>query len=81
MVKVGIWGSLSSATGGQKEVEVEAANIRQLLTKLEEAYPGLQPAMARGISVSIDGKIYRDDWFQKIPEGAEVYVLPRQAGG
>jgi len=81
MVKVGVWGSLSAATGGLKEVEVEATNVRQLLTRLEEAYPGMQPAIARGISVSINGKIYRDDWFQKIPEGAEVYVLPRQSGG
>ena len=81
MVEVGIWGSLKAATGGKDKVQVEAANIRQLLTKLGEDYPGLKPQLYRGVSVSIDGKIFRDAWFQPIPPGSEVVILPRLAGG
>ncbi|HEY8014783.1 MAG: MoaD/ThiS family protein [Dongiales bacterium] len=81
MVDVVLWGSLKSAAGGKTKIEVEAANIRQLLTRLGEAYPALKPQLERGVSVSIDGRIYRDAWFQPIPPGGEVYILPRLAGG
>jgi sulfur-carrier protein len=81
MVQVVLWGSLKSATGGATKVEVEAANIRELLSRLGEKHPGLKPQLDRGVSVSIDGKIYRDAWFQPIPPGSEVFILPRLAGG
>ena len=81
MVDVVLWGSLKSAAGGKTKIEVEAANIRQLLTRLGEAYPALKPQLERGVSVSIDGRMYRDVWFQAIPPGGEVYILPRLAGG
>ena len=51
------------------------------LARLGEDYPGLKPQLDRGVSVSIDGKIYRDAWFQPIPPGSEVFLLPRLAGG
>jgi molybdopterin converting factor small subunit len=81
MVKVVLWGSLKTFTGGEESVEVEAANVRELLTRLGDAYPGLKPQIDRGLSVSIDGKIYRDAWFQPISPTSEVYLLPRLAGG
>ena len=81
MVDVVLWGSLKSAAGGKTALEIEASNIRQLLTRLGEACPGLKPQLDRGVSVSIDGRIYRDAWFQPIPAGGEVYILPRLAGG
>ncbi len=49
--------------------------------KLEAEYPGLKPHIERGIAVSINGRIFRDSWGEKIPENAEVYLLPRIAGG
>lgn len=81
MVKVGLWGSLTTHTGGASHVEVQARNVRQMLTELEKAYPGLKPHLDRGVAVSINGQIYRDAWFQAIPEGAEVFLLPKLAGG
>ncbi len=81
MVAVGLWGSLTQHTGGASQVEVPARNIRELLTQLEVAYPGLKPHLDRGVAVSINGQIYRDAWFQLIPEGAEVFLLPKLAGG
>ena len=60
---------------------MQAKTIRELFRKLEEAYPGMAPHIARGVAVSIDGRIYRDDWGRELPEGAEIYLLPRIQGG
>ena len=81
MVQVVLWGSLKSAAAGQAEVEIEAGTIRELLTRLGEAYPRLKPQLDRGVSVSIDGQIYTNDWFQPIQPDSEVCLLPRLAGG
>ena len=81
MVKVAIWGSLRDATEGAAEVEIEAANLRQLLDGLAEQYPAMRPQIGRGVSVSIDGLIYNDSWFQKIAPDSEVVLLPRIVGG
>jgi molybdopterin synthase sulfur carrier subunit len=81
MVNVVLWGSLRSAAGGTSAVDVEARDIRELFSKLEELHPGLKPHVDRGIAVSINGRIFRDSWFESIPEDAEVYLLPRIAGG
>ena len=81
MVEVALWGALSAATGGKKTVDIEAKDIRELFRKLAERYPGLEPYIERGIAVSIDGVIYRDTWSKELPKDAEIYLLPRIAGG
>ncbi len=81
MVRVAIWGSLRAATGGCAEVEVEAANLRELLDRLAEAYPGIRPQIDRGVSVVIDGLVYNDSWFTPVRPDSEVVLLPRIVGG
>ena len=81
MVKVTVWGSLQNATENQAEVEVEAKNIRELLARLAEQYPGLKPQIDRGVSVSIDGQIYSKSLIAEIKPDSEVVLLPRLAGG
>ena len=80
-VQVSLNGALRSGAGGADSVDIEAATIRELLTKLVERYPDMQDHLDRGIAVAIDGVIYRDDWTQKIPRGAEVFLMPRIEGG
>ncbi len=81
MVKVVLWGSLKALTGGETTCGVEASTIREMLDALAARHPKLGPVLARGVAVSIDGRIYRDDWFQPIGPDSEVYVLPRMVGG
>ncbi len=81
MVQVQIWGSLKAMTGGEGELQVEAKNIREMLDRLAEAYPRLKPQLARGVSVSVDGKIYRDAWFTPLKPDSEIVLLPRLSGG
>ncbi|WP_299379179.1 MoaD/ThiS family protein [uncultured Kiloniella sp.] len=82
MVQVTLSGTIQQAAGGISELEIEAKNIRQLLNALETKCPELKPELDKsGIAVAINGTIYRDDWFQPIPEDSEVFLIPRLAGG
>ena len=81
MVKIVVWSSLKAHTGGKATVEIEADNVRDLLARLGETYPGLQPQLKRGVSVSVDGIIYRDGWLQPVKPDSEVVLLPRMVGG
>ena len=65
----------------QKTIAVEATTIRELLRKLEEKYPGLREPIKNQVAVAVDGVIYRNDWSQAIPDGAEVLLMRRLAGG
>ncbi|MGO4917289.1 MoaD/ThiS family protein [Pseudogemmobacter sp. W21_MBD1_M6] len=81
MVKVTIWGSLRSATDGQGEVDVDASNFKELLDRLATQYPGLKPQIERGVSLALDGKIYREAWFTEIGPESEVVLMPYMTGG
>ncbi len=81
MVKVLLWGSLRAHTDGQAEVELEAKSFKEVLDKLAEAYPGLRPQIERGVSMAIDGRIYREAWFTEIRPDSEVVVMPYMTGG
>ena len=81
MVNVKLWGSLRNLTDGQEVVEVEASNFKELLDELEKTYPALGPQIKRGVSISLDGIIYRDAWFARIDDKSEVVLLPYMVGG
>ncbi len=81
MPEVHLWGELRPVAGGAAAVHIEAGTIRELFRKLEEQYPLSLPFIEQGIAVSIDGVIYQDDWSKPIPADAEIYLLPRIAGG
>ena len=81
MAHVTLWGSIKPLAGGAGELDVDAKNIRELLTRLGERHPGLQPTLDRGVSISIDGMIYNDAWFHPLDTDSDVYILPRLEGG
>ena len=81
MVRVTLGGTLKNAAGGQSEFDVEADNIRQILNQLSKQAPQLKPVLDKGVAVAIDGRIYRDAWFEPVPPDSEVFILPRLAGG
>lgn len=80
-MRVDLNGALRSGAGGAASIDIEAATIKELFTKLLERYPDMQDHFDRGIAVAIDGVIFRDDYTQKIPKGAEVFLMPRIDGG
>ena len=80
-VSVELYGSLRRHAGGAASVSVEAATIRDLLAALAEAHPALKPHLDKGVSISIDGKIYTEALFQPVTPASEIVLLPRIAGG
>ena len=81
MVEVTLWAGLVPLADDQKTVTVEAETIRELLRKMGERYPALSGPIKDQVAVVIDGVVYRNDWSQRIPEGAEVFLMRRLAGG
>ncbi len=81
MVTVTLWGSLRSATGGLKDVEVEARNTGEMLKALAKKYPALESVIEGGVSVAIDGLIYKEAWFTPIKPDSEVVLMPYMKGG
>ncbi len=60
---------------------MQAETIAQMMEYLAEKFPNLRDVLQTDVAVSIDGQIFRDDWTQTIPSGAEVYLIPRIEGG
>ena len=75
MPEVELFAGLRDAVEGAKSVQVEGTTIRELLQNIAREYPSLHKRIEQGVAVAIDGDIYRDDWDQPIPEGAEVVLL------
>ncbi|MEC7990330.1 MAG: MoaD/ThiS family protein, partial [Pseudomonadota bacterium] len=66
---------------GPESIEVGAESVAELMQALLLRYPDLQEYLDRGVAVSINGQIFRDDWTVAIPNDAEVYLIPRIEGG
>jgi len=81
MIEVQLGATLKAKAGGRASFPIEAATIKQLLDRLGESYPELAPILEKGVAVAIDGQLYQKQLFQPIPDGAEVFLLPRVAGG
>ncbi len=81
MIRVHFGSALRDLTGGEAEIEVEAENVRRLIRKLDERFPGMGERLAEGTSVSINGEIVPDAVYEDLPEDAEVHFLPTLAGG
>ncbi len=81
MVKVTVWGSLRSFTDGQAVVEVQADTFKSVLDALAKDYPGLIPQIEAGVSLAIDGRIYKDSWFTPVTPDSEVVLMPLMQGG
>jgi len=81
MPRVVLVGNLAQLTGGVAEFQLSATSVKQLFQQLAELHPGLEPHLAEGVAVAIDGQIYQDALFQPIGPDSEVFLLPQIAGG
>jgi hypothetical protein len=80
MAHVVIPDHLLSHTGGVREMDIPAANFRELLLKLEERFPGTEEVFAKS-GVAIDGFIQQDAYLEPLSEDTEVFFMLRIEGG
>ena len=77
-------------TSDDATVEVEAETINDVLDEMDRKYPGFKARICeengkvrRFFNIYVDGEDVRfmDDLETKIPEGAEVSIIPAISGG
>ena len=68
-------------TGGVKEFDIEAKNLRGLLKAMDALYPGLGEILEEETSVAVDGEIHEVVYTQLLRPGCEVFFIPRIEGG
>ncbi|PRY24419.1 ThiS family protein [Aliiruegeria haliotis] len=81
MVEVNLWSGLRPLADGKDCVEVEATTVRDMLSALVDAYPGLKPAIDAGVSIAMDGRIVTGGLNETLDGVQEVYLLQRLKGG
>jgi molybdopterin converting factor small subunit len=78
---------LQSLTGGRSPVEVEGANVRQLIDNLEESCPGIRDRLVldgrlrTNISVAVDGEVSPMGLLEPVAPGSEVHFVAAISGG
>ena len=87
MVTVFIPTMLLPVTGGVKYVDLEGKNVRQVIDRLDELYPGMKDRLVEdgqirpNLAVAIDGEVARMGLLQKVGEESEVHFVPAIGGG
>lgn len=71
---------LLSVSGGVRELNVAAANVRDLLIELEALFPGSEDTLAKS-AIAIDGQIHQDAYLEPIGPDSEVFFMLRLEGG
>ena len=87
MVTVFIPTMLQPMTSGVKQVDLEARNVRQVIDRLDELYPGMKGRLVEdgkirtNVAVAIDGEVARMGLMEKVGETSEVHFVPAIGGG
>lgn len=76
-----LWGSLRKLANDAEWVDVEAQNFKDILDQLAKRHPALKPQIDRGVSMALDGVIYREAWFTKVSPENEIVLMPYMVGG
>lgn len=78
---------LQTMTGEVKQVDVAAGNVRQVIDRLDQLFPGLKDRLVvegrirPGLAVAIDGEVARMGLLDKVGDNSEVHFVPAIGGG
>jgi molybdopterin synthase sulfur carrier subunit len=87
MATVYIPATLQSLSGGQTQVTVEAASVRQVVARLEALFPGMEEALVEDgelkpyIVVAVDGDFSVLGLTERVGADSEVHFIPALGGG
>jgi molybdopterin synthase sulfur carrier subunit len=68
-------------TGGKREFEVTAKNLRGVVKAMDALFPGLAETLEEETTVAIDGELFEIDFTTPVKPGAEVFFIPKIEGG
>ena len=78
---------LQPLSGGVKQIDIEARNVRQIVDELERLYPGMKERLVEdgrlrpNVSVAVDGEVARMGLLEKVGDAGEVHFVPAIGGG
>ena len=87
MVTVLIPQPLRTLTDGEAVLTADGHNIRAVIRDLKLRYPELADRLVengrigRGLTLAINGDVVSTGLITKVPEGAEIAVVPQISGG
>ena len=87
MAKIFIPTMLQSLTAGVKQVDLDARNVRQIIERLEELYPGMKDRLVEdgeirpNLAIAIDGDVAIMGMLEKVEANSEVHFVPAIGGG
>ncbi len=87
MVTVLIPQPLRTLTEGEPVLTAEGHNIRAVIENLAPRYPQLaarlvnEGKIGRGISLAVNGDVVSTGLITRVPEGAEIAIVPQISGG
>lgn len=87
MATIFIPSMLQSLTGGARQIDCDAKNIRQVIERLDELYPGIRDRLVEdgelreNLAVAIDGDIAIMGMLEKVGDNSEVHFVPAIGGG
>lgn len=87
MATVFIPAPLRPLAGGERQLEIAAPSVREVVAQLEAAYPGLAArltkdgGLAQGLTVSVDGVISNRGLATPVGPASEIHFIPALGGG
>ena len=78
---------LQKMTGGTQKIDMEVRNVRQVIERLEELYPGIKERLVEdgeilpNLAIAIDGDVAIMGMLEKVGENSEVHFVPAIGGG
>ncbi len=78
---------LRELTSGVETLDIDAANVAQVIEELDKRYPGIAARLCQdeqirpGLAVAVDGAMSSRGMMQKLHATSEVHFLPAIGGG
>ena len=74
-------------TGGESDIVLPGATVREVIDNLESRYPGMKERLCEddrlkpGIAIYINGLLTRGSILERVDADAEIHFLPAIGGG
>ncbi len=87
MAKVFVPALMRKLSDDQHVVDVPGKTLREVINNLEEQCPGMKAVIVEngkvrpGLQLAVDGVLSATGLMAKVPEEAEVHILPALGGG